>query len=60
MCPFLSANYNKNKNIKLSKKDKSTLSFCTKSTWCVAGIFAVINDGLWQPGGGGGGYIVLV
>ena len=34
-----------------SIKNKSTLGFCRKSLWCVAGIFAVINDELQQPEG---------
>ena len=34
-----------------SIKTKSSPSFCRKSLWCTAGIFAVTNDDLWQPEG---------
>ena len=51
MCPFLPVKHNKNQNIKLKIKGKSTLSICRKSLWCIDGIFAVTNDDLRQPEG---------
>ena len=48
---FLSANNDENQNIKLNK-NITILSVCRTSLWCVAGIFALTNDGLWQPGEG--------
>ena len=43
---FFSANHNE--NIKLSKTEGPKV-FRIKYSWCVAGIFAVTNDELYQP-----------